>query len=43
MQHRIEAPCDGRVAEIGVGEGQQVSPGRLLAQIEAAAETATGA
>ena len=35
MEHRIEAPIDGRVAEVGAAVGTQVSPGALLLRIEA--------
>ena len=35
MEHRIEAPIDGSVVEIGATAGTQVAPGRLLLRIEA--------
>jgi geranyl-CoA carboxylase alpha subunit len=35
MEHRIDAPIDGTVAEIGAAAGTQVAPGRLLLRIEA--------
>jgi len=35
MEHRIEAPIAGTVAEIGAAAGTQVAPGRLLLRIEA--------
>jgi geranyl-CoA carboxylase alpha subunit len=34
MEHRIVAPIDGTVAEVGAAVGTQVSPGRLLLRIE---------
>ena len=36
MEHRIEAPIAGTVAEVGTVKGQQVAPGRLLVRIEPA-------
>ena len=39
MEHRIEAPIGGTVAEVGAAEGTQVSPGRLLVRIEPEAAT----
>ena len=35
MEHVLSAPCDGRVAEVLVAEGDQVSDGSLLIRIEA--------
>jgi geranyl-CoA carboxylase alpha subunit len=35
MEHRIDAPIDGTVVEIGAAAGTQVSPGKLLVRIEA--------
>jgi geranyl-CoA carboxylase alpha subunit len=35
MEHRIDAPIDGVVAEVGAAAGTQVAPGRLLVRIEA--------
>ena len=35
MEHRIEAPIDGTVVELGAGAGTQVAPGRMLVRIEA--------
>ncbi len=35
MEHRIEAPIDGTVAEVGAAVGAQVAPGQLLLRIEA--------
>jgi biotin carboxyl carrier protein len=35
MEHRIEAPIDGTVAELGAALGAQVAPGQLLLRIEA--------
>ena len=37
MEHRIEAPIDGVVTEVGAAAGTQVSPGALLLRIEAEA------
>jgi biotin carboxyl carrier protein len=37
MEHQILASIDGTVAELSVGAGQQVAPGRLLVSIEPAA------
>ncbi len=34
MQHRVDAPIGGRVAELGARVGAQVAPGALLARIE---------
>jgi len=34
MQHRVDAPIDGRVAEIGARVGAQVAPGALLVRID---------
>ncbi len=34
MQHRIDAPIDGRVVEFGARIGAQLAPGALLARIE---------
>ena len=34
MQHRVDAPIDGRVAELGARVGAQVTPGALLVRIE---------
>jgi geranyl-CoA carboxylase alpha subunit len=34
MEHRIEAPIDGTVAELGAAAGTQVAPGRMLLRIE---------
>jgi len=36
MEHRLTAPRDGTVAELGVAVGDQVSDGALLARIEGA-------
>ncbi len=33
MEHRLEAPCSGTVAEVGAAVGSQVSPGQLLLRI----------
>jgi propionyl-CoA carboxylase alpha chain len=33
MQHRIDAPADGVVTEIGVSAGDQVEVGRVLAVV----------
>ena len=35
MEHRIDAPIAGTVAELGAAAGTQVAPGRLLLRIEA--------
>jgi geranyl-CoA carboxylase alpha subunit len=35
MEHRIDAPIAGTVAEVGAAAGTQVAPGRLLLRIEA--------
>jgi propionyl-CoA carboxylase alpha chain len=35
MQHQINAPADGVVTEIGVGPGDQVEVGRVLAVVDA--------
>jgi biotin carboxyl carrier protein len=35
MEHRIEAPIDGVVAEVGAAVGTQVAPGSVLLRIEA--------
>jgi geranyl-CoA carboxylase alpha subunit len=35
MEHRIEAPIDGTVVEVGASAGTQVAPGRMLVRIEA--------
>ena len=35
MEHRIEAPIDGTVVELGASAGAQVAPGKLLIRIEA--------
>jgi len=35
MEHRIDAPIDGTVAELGASAGTQVSPGKLLVRIDA--------
>jgi geranyl-CoA carboxylase alpha subunit len=35
MEHRIDAPIDGTVVELGSAAGTQVSPGKLLVRIEA--------
>ena len=37
MEHRIEAPIDGVVVEVGAVAGSQVAPGQLLLRIEAPA------
>jgi len=34
MQHRVDAPIGGRVAELGARVGAQVAPGALLVRIE---------
>jgi len=34
MQHRVDAPIDGRIVELGARPGAQVAPGTLLARIE---------
>ncbi len=34
MQHRVDAPIDGRIAEIGARVGAQVAPGALLVRID---------
>ncbi|MCP5264976.1 MAG: biotin/lipoyl-binding protein [Burkholderiaceae bacterium] len=34
MEHRIDAPLDGRVAELRVAVGTQVQPGQLMIRIE---------
>ncbi|ODS96563.1 MAG: hypothetical protein ABS56_12855 [Lautropia sp. SCN 69-89] len=34
MQHRVDAPIDGRIVELGARVGAQVAPGALLARIE---------
>ena len=34
MQHRVDAPIDGRIVELGARIGAQVAPGALLARIE---------
>ncbi len=39
MEHRIEAPIDGTVVEVGAAVGSQVVPGQLLLRIEADAST----
>jgi propionyl-CoA carboxylase alpha chain len=33
MQHQIDAPVDGVVAELGVSVGDQVEVGRVLAVV----------
>ena len=35
MEHRIDAPIDGTVVELGASAGTQVSPGKLLVRIDA--------
>ena len=35
MEHRLAAPCAGRVAQLQATVGEQVAARRLLAQIEA--------
>ncbi len=35
MEHRIDAPIDGTVVELGAAAGTQVSPGRMLVRIDA--------
>ena len=35
MEHTLTAPCDGVLAELTCGVGEQVAPGRLLARVEA--------
>jgi propionyl-CoA carboxylase alpha chain len=39
MQHQINAPADGFVAELGVGTGDQVEVGRVLAVVRAEEES----
>jgi biotin carboxyl carrier protein len=39
MEHRIDAPIDGTVVEVGAATGSQVVPGQLLLRIEADAST----
>ncbi|MEO7854058.1 MAG: biotin carboxylase N-terminal domain-containing protein, partial [Rubrivivax sp.] len=39
MEHRIEAPIDGTVVEVGAAIGSQVVPGQMLLRIEADAPT----
>jgi 3-methylcrotonyl-CoA carboxylase alpha subunit len=36
MEHVLAVPCDGRIADVLVAEGDQVSDGTLLVRIEAA-------
>jgi propionyl-CoA carboxylase alpha chain len=38
MQHRIDAPADGVVAELPVTEGQQIEVGAVLAVVSEASE-----
>jgi 3-methylcrotonyl-CoA carboxylase alpha subunit len=38
MEHALTAPFDGTVAELAVGEGQQVQVEALLAKVEKAEE-----
>jgi propionyl-CoA carboxylase alpha chain len=35
MEHTVSAPTDGIVAELGVGRGQQVEVGAVLAVVQA--------
>ena len=39
MQHRIESPADGVVAELGVSVGDQVEVGRVLAVVSSEEES----
>jgi propionyl-CoA carboxylase alpha chain len=42
MQHRIDAPSDGIVAELAVREGQQIDVGAVLAVVSEAGEVTEG-
>ena len=35
MEHRIEAPIDGTVVEVGAAPARRWRPGRMLVRIEA--------
>jgi pyruvate/2-oxoglutarate dehydrogenase complex dihydrolipoamide acyltransferase (E2) component len=43
MEHTVRAPHDGIVAEIGVGQGQTVDTGTVLAVVEEAGAGEAGA